>query len=167
MSEKELVERFLSNAAAVAAEPVSVTSDDQMNEVVTRILAETEGLVYCPGVTQKEIAVSIPEDRRTADYLQAAICIDETLGAVAESGSIILGSNSGKPVQAGLVAMHHVALVPVGGLFETFEDFFATQGDTPPTNITLETGPSRTADIELTLTIGVHGPGRLSILLML
>ncbi len=36
----------------------------------------------------------------------------------------------------------------------------------PPTNLTLITGPSRTADIELTLAIGVHGPKQLDIIVV-
>src|SRR3970282_962807 len=46
-------------------------------------------------------------------------------------------------------------------IFDTRDDLFAAVASAPPTNLTLVTGPSRTADIELTLAIGVHGPERL------
>jgi L-lactate dehydrogenase complex protein LldG len=90
--------------------------------------------------------------------------VEEASGAVAETGSLVYTSSGGKPVQGGLLPPHHVAIVSIRNIFETFDDCFASFKGVPPTNITVETGPSRTADIELTLTIGVHGPERLSII---
>ncbi|MFH1115646.1 MAG: LUD domain-containing protein [Pseudomonadota bacterium] len=154
---------FLRNAANAAAQTGRVTDLDAMNEALKEILG-TEGSVYCPGETEKEKAVIVPEGRRTDDYVNASICVEEVFGAIAETGSLICTSKGGRAVQAGLLPSHHVALLSPENIYPTLEDFFATCGDSPPTNITFVTGPSRTADIELTLTIGVHGPERLSII---
>lgn len=163
MKDDERIENFLRNAANAAAETKRVTDLNAMNEALREILG-TEGAIYCPGETEKEKAVIVPEDRRVDDYFNAAICVEEVHGAIAETGSLICSSKGGRAVQAGLLPSHHVALLSPENIYSTIEDFFSSCGDTPPTNITFITGPSRTADIELTLTIGVHGPERLSVI---
>jgi len=69
-------------------------------------------------------------------------------------------------VQGGLLPAHHLAIVSAEHIYESFEDLFTALGPDLPTNITVESGPSRTADIELTLTVGVHGPERLTIIVV-
>jgi L-lactate dehydrogenase complex protein LldG len=59
-----------------------------------------------------------------------------------------------------------VAIVRRGKIFATLDGLFSVAASAPPTNLTLVTGPSRTADIELTLAIGVHGPEKLDIILV-
>jgi L-lactate dehydrogenase complex protein LldG len=165
MTREETIQRFMKNATAVAADAVRVKSREELNEVLGRILSG-DGTIYCPAVTDLEKAAAVPAERRSDDYRTAGICVEEVLAAIAETGSLVCSSVGGKPVQAGLLATHHVALVDGDRVHEQLDDFFSTCGDSPPTNFVLETGPSRTADIELTLTIGVHGPGRLSIIVV-
>jgi len=165
MTRDEIIDLFIGNAAKVAAEPVRVNNYDELNRALGMILAESES-IFCHGVTDKEKAVQLSADKRAQDYTSASVCVEEVAAAIAETGSLVCSSQSGKPVQAGLLPAHHVAIVSSENIYETVDDFFATLGDSPPTNITLETGPSRTADIELTLTIGVHGPERLSIIVL-
>jgi len=165
MTRDEIIERFIQNAANVAAEPVRVRNEEELNQALVDVLAGVDA-VYCPAVTDREKAIVIPDHLRTDDYVNAAACVEEVFGAIAETGSLICSSQGGKIVQAGLLPPHHVAVVSAENIYESLDDFFSTLGETPPTNVTLETGPSRTADIELTLTIGVHGPGRLSIIVI-
>jgi L-lactate dehydrogenase complex protein LldG len=165
MTRDEMIDLFIGNAAKVAAEPVRVNTNDELNSVLAPILAESE-TIFCPGVTDKEKAIQLPPDKIAQDFASASVCVEEVSAAIAETGSLVCSSRGGKAVQAGLLPAHHVAIVSSENMYETLDDFFSTLGDSPPTNITLETGPSRTADIELTLTIGVHGPGRLSIIVL-
>ena len=92
--------------------------------------------------------------------------------AVAESGSLILMSGSGRGRLVSCLPVIHVAILRPGQLIETWDEFgvlleashrLAPPADSP-SNITFITGPSRTADIELSLTRGVHGPKEVHVL---
>ena len=163
MTRAQIVDLFTKNAIKAGAEVARAGGDEELNRIVGQILAG-DGSIFCPRVTEKEKAIVIPQDRLTEDYVNASACVEEILGGIAETGSLVLTSREGKPVQAGLLPSHHVAILPAEKIYEKLDDLFTAFGDSPPTNITFETGPSRTADIELTLTLGVHGPERLSII---
>ncbi len=163
MTSEHALERFVANARSVAAE---VTVVEGHSEVVAaaREAIRVESSVYCPELSDLEKRLEIPEELRTSDFANASACIEEAFAAVAETGSLVWTSRAGKPVQAGLLPPHHIAIVDRNRIFATLDELFVQLGPETPTNITFETGPSRTADIELTLTIGVHGPERLTIL---
>lgn len=79
---------------------------------------------------------------------------------LADTGSLVLVSGPGRGRMASLLPPVHVAVLPVERLVWTLADAAATAPDlaTNGSNFVVITGPSRTADIEMTLTRGVHGP---------
>lgn len=163
MTDAARIDRFLEHAANAASGAHRVESTEELLGILRRIVPP-DLPVYCPGVTEMEKTAAVLFPSRVSEYVSAAVTVEEVFGAVAETGSLVCASSGGKAVQAGLLPAHHVALVGRGKIFETLDDFFATCAQAPPTNVTLVTGPSRTADIELTLAIGVHGPKKVDII---
>jgi L-lactate dehydrogenase complex protein LldG len=85
--------------------------------------------------------------------------------ALAETGTVVISSGPGRSRLATLLPPVYIALVPVACLTpDIFTWTAARQGDLPA-NVTLVSGPSKTADIEQTLAVGVHGPRRFVALL--
>jgi L-lactate dehydrogenase complex protein LldG len=78
--------------------------------------------------------------------------------AVAESGTVVQTGRGGRSLLPGLVTDVHVAIVPPEVLVDRMEDALAALAADPPRAIAFVTGPSRTGDIEQTLTLGAHGP---------
>jgi L-lactate dehydrogenase complex protein LldG len=86
--------------------------------------------------------------------------------AVAETGTLVLVSGSGRPRSTSLLPPCHIAVFDRTALVESlrqvgvFLEAWHGDGRAPSggASINFITGPSRTADIELTLTRGVHGP---------
>jgi L-lactate dehydrogenase complex protein LldG len=84
---------------------------------------------------------------------------------IAESGTVVETSRGGKTLLPGLLSGVHVALLPASSVVDRMDEAFAPYSDDPPRNISLISGPSKTADIEQTLTVGAHGPRKIIVLL--
>ncbi|MBO8141195.1 MAG: lactate utilization protein [Firmicutes bacterium] len=90
---------------------------------------------------------------------------------IAETGSLVLLSGEGRSRVASLLPPVHVALLPAHRIAATRAQVFARLREhfpppAWPANAVLVTGPSRTADIENDLSIGVHGPAEVHVLIV-
>ena len=91
--------------------------------------------------------------------------------ALAETGSLVLLARAGQPRSVSLLPPVHIALIRPEQIIRGFDELFELlRADFEATGVksavTFITGPSRTADIELTLVVGVHGPQQLHAVLI-
>jgi L-lactate dehydrogenase complex protein LldG len=94
------------------------------------------------------------ERARVDDY---QFGITRAMGAIAETGTIILGDASTSSRLGALAPWAHVAVIPRSALYSDLAQAVAALGSDP--NVVWCTGPSKTADVEGILIEGVHGPG--------
>jgi L-lactate dehydrogenase complex protein LldG len=88
--------------------------------------------------------------------------------AIAETGTLVLQSNQERHRLVSLLPPVHIAIVQADKLCGTLGEALSVlkpDGSDLSQAITFITGPSRTADIELTLAIGVHGPQKLFVII--
>lgn len=77
---------------------------------------------------------------------------------VAETGSVVLAAAPDEPRSASLFPEIHLTLLESDRILPGLDELFAAVGDSLPSSLALVSGPSRSADIELILALGVHGP---------
>ncbi|MCM0754841.1 lactate utilization protein [Desulfovibrio aminophilus] len=88
---------------------------------------------------------------------------------IAETGTLVINSNSEELRLATMIAEFHVAVLSRSKIRETSRDLeaeLAALTSVQPSYTAFVTGASRTADIERVLALGVHGPLELHILLL-
>jgi L-lactate dehydrogenase complex protein LldG len=114
----------------------------------------------------------IPYDREVEHLKETVFNVDAgitaTHGAIAEVGALIMWSSPAEPRQISLVPPIHVSVLMADNIYSTFAEVIEKENwaGGMPTNAYLISGPSKTADIELTLAFGVHGPKELIVLLV-
>lgn len=89
--------------------------------------------------------------------------------AIAETGTLMLLSGPATPASASLLPETHVAVVATGRIVASMEeawDLLRSERERPPRAVNFISGPSRTADIEQTVTLGAHGPYRVVLILV-
>jgi L-lactate dehydrogenase complex protein LldG len=89
--------------------------------------------------------------------------------AVAETGTLVVLSGPETPPSVSLLPETHIALVRCSSVLRNMEDAWAwirSREETLPRAVSFISGPSRTADIEQTVTLGAHGPYRVHIVLI-
>ncbi len=93
--------------------------------------------------------------------------ITGSVAGIVETGTVALACGRGAPRAVSLLPDTHLCVVAASSLHARFEDALpaVTAGGLPP-NLVWMTGPSRSADIEKQITLGVHGPRTVEIVLV-
>ena len=94
------------------------------------------------------------------DLVTARLGITYSPAYIAETGSMVFPAARGKGTLASLLPEVHVGITQADTLLADLKEYFAKKDDPMPSRLTQISGPSRTGDIEGTMTVGVHGPRR-------
>ncbi len=150
----EVVEVFKRNVELVDGHCVIAQNDAEVAEAVKRI---TEG---------RRIAVSSSTFSKD-DLFTVDVGITSAQAGIAETGTLVLDSSAERNRLVSLVPPIHIAILDASRIYLTLGETLAAlqAGEELSPAITFITGPSRTADIELTLTLGVHGPQELYVII--
>jgi L-lactate dehydrogenase complex protein LldG len=164
----------VTDAGDVPETIAGIARERGMQRVVTWH-ADALGLDVATALTARGLQASAAPDtevdggergRRRAVAAAADLGVTGVDLAVAETGTLVVVSGAGRPRSASLLPGCHVAVFDRETLVESLTQaglvLEAWHDSVPPpwrgASINFITGPSRTADIELTLTRGVHGP---------
>ena len=182
VSEGNPADIFAERAAAAAMSVVRVPSLAEAGPALAAILeqegADTVHAWRTPEI--EDIAASLPsttfvwwdpaapERKESAFGMKAGLTAVDY--AVAETGSLVLCADESHGRSTSMLGEFHVAIVRAGQIVADLHDLYtrlpADYPDGLPSNISLVTGPSKTADIELQIVIGVHGPGVVHVILV-
>ncbi len=183
-----MVESFTRELTAVRGRVHGPQTAEQAIETVITLLRETGGdeilawadealpvaglgeAIRRAGFKTLDAAVSAGADGRRERQTQlsrASAGVTGALAGLADTGSIVVTSSPMRPRLASLLPPAHIALLPVDRLYPDLPTFLARHPDLTQggSNAVIITGPSRTADIELTPVFGVHGPKMLHVVL--
>jgi L-lactate dehydrogenase complex protein LldG len=155
---------FAENFGRISGRFVYCASQDELiSQLQQLITAQAWAQVFCresqllPILKEPLKGLLISEDLPEAD-----VSITGCEALVARTGSILMSSaqESGRTVS--VYAPVHICIAYASQLVYDIRDGLEMLSekykDKIPSFITLATGPSRTADIEKTLVVGVHGP---------
>lgn len=104
-----------------------------------------------------------------------AACDNDLVGitgavcGIAETGTLMLASGSNTPASVSLLPETHIAVLPAARIVPHMEEAWELLRQTRnemPRAVNFVSGPSRTADIEQTVTLGAHGPYRVHIIVI-
>jgi len=170
--EKDIVKLFGDRAVKLASDLVQAGTITEVPGLVARYLRERD--LPMKGVSWPALA---PLDWQGAgiEIEPRAARGDDLVGitgaflGIAETGTLMLLSGAQTPATVSLLPETHVAVVEAGRIVATMEqawDRLRVERVELPRAVNFISGPSRTADIEQTVTLGAHGPYRVLIIIV-
>jgi len=92
--------------------------------------------------------------------------VSVALYGLVDSGSVVLSSAPAEPRANSLLPDVHVTVLVEDRILLSLPDLFAALGNGLPSSLAIVSGPSKSADIEQLLAVGVHGPKEEHIVLL-
>ena len=115
---------------------------------------------------------AVGKDRLIKELADSPIGLTAADWAIAETGTVVLTSDEDGALLVSLLPPVHIALLRTSRIRQSLAEVLAELSETrvrcdlPFRSATFISGPSRTSDVELTLSIGVHGPKELHVIIL-
>ena len=184
-SQKDKIEKLISLMEAMRTE-VHLSSAQNWANTVKNILKKRElkSLLYAPrtvvgetlahhwGNDDVDLPQLIPYEIEIEQLKERVFTIEAAItssaGAIAETGALILWPTEKEPRLMSIVPPLHIAVLQADKIHNSLSEVIQKENwpAKMPTNVVLVSGPSKTADIEMTLAFGVHGPKELIVLIL-
>ena len=157
--QQDLVVEFAEQFTMLQGKFIFCTDREELQDQFAKLCLQNQWTkLYCTEDPYKEL---VPETHLHTDISSCEAAITGCEALVARTGSIVL-SAFGQGRIPSVYAPVHVCVATTGQLvydiLEALQLMKKKYKDRLPSLITFATGPSRTADIEKTLVVGVHGP---------
>jgi L-lactate utilization protein LutC len=168
----DLVACFREKALKLSSDVVQTNALDEIPALLARYLNERKlpkrGVCWpsLEGLHWNASGLEI-QPRPATD--QDLVGVTGAFCAIAETGTLMMLSGAGTPASTSLLPETHVAVLDPRRIVATMEDawdLMRKEIKQPPRAVNFISGPSRTADIEQTVTLGAHGPYRVLLILV-
>jgi L-lactate dehydrogenase complex protein LldF len=164
-----VVERFSRELEAVGGHAYIVTVDELSKRLIEFLKERNINAAMIwdsiPAIDEEYLTESDLRVVRSADP-NVRVGITGALFAIAETGTLVIPSGNGQPLSASLLPEIHIAIIQSSQIVGSLEEALQNKEVRNASAVALITGPSRTADIEMTLTIGVHGSKELHVFIV-
>jgi len=169
-----LIENFRKSLEFVGGKFLPVTSEAEAAEALDSIIEAKKAreIPISDALLVKTVAGLSKSAAEFIENAAADVLFESDLGvtsaqwAIAETGTLVLEAESERHRLTSLVPPVHVCLLDAANIRQTLGEILALLQTNLSRTITFVTGASRTSDIELTLAVGVHGPGELHVILI-
>jgi L-lactate dehydrogenase complex protein LldG len=176
-----LVNTFVMKATAVGAQVECCATKESAFELITRLLEKEAIFDAQEGYAvwaQSEMLTAAEKSRLAASIpglkfevtremaAQAKVGISQMDWALADTGTVVQTADAVDKRLVSTLPMLHIALVSKKALLPDLTSLLDRIHPDQAAYFAFITGPSRTADIERVLTIGVHGPERFIVIMV-
>jgi L-lactate dehydrogenase complex protein LldG len=170
--DKDIVKLFGERAVKLASDVTRAGTITEVPGMVARYLRERD--LPMKGVSWPVMALLDWQDAGIEIEPRAArgddlVGVTGAFLGIAETGTLMLLSGVQTPATVSLLPETHIAVVEAGRIVATMEqawDRLRVERGALPRAVNFISGPSRTADIEQTVTLGAHGPYRVLIIIV-
>ena len=140
-----------------------IDEEDLVNQIKTLAITQKWNEIFCIDENLRNAFTSFGFDSFSEKSLaESDVSITRCELLVARTGSMVLSSLESSGRTTSVYAPIHICIAKTSQIVYDVKDALIylqkKYGDNIPSQISFATGPSRTADIEKTLVVGVHGP---------
>lgn len=164
-SDNNRVSHFINELTKVDGKIVRTTGDDLTSKVIEFLQSRNVDRIHLePNVLDEDAlqtaGITVSHERDAA----ITVGVTKALCGLADTGSILETDGEGDKIYASLLPDIHLVILHESDIYQSLQNAIHLVRGTK--SAAFITGPSRTGDIEMSQTVGVHGPGEIMIFLV-